>query len=264
MDSQTLNNQKKKKNTGLKIIIGIVLVLILVAEIVFAIFVGKASEEAKELKSEANDTQAQALLIKENAEKKEDELKKREDTAKDKEKSLKKKEDELKAREERLLKQETAEEDYKLLYNTAYTIMLTAYDVIVDDTELLLDVWYNAIYEKKDKRTDKFVRPGGVFVSDFNDALGNLYDDEVFSESLDTLIEASDTITELMKDLKNPPESYEKAFDEMMKLYESYISFANIPVYAQGSYNSVKENYSKALKDTETGLTRAGIYVDVD
>ena len=33
---------------------------------------------------------------------------------------------------------------------------------------LIKQVWYNAIYEKRDDKTDKYTRPKGYFVSDFN------------------------------------------------------------------------------------------------
>jgi len=44
-----------------------------------------------------------------------------------------------------------------------------------------------AIYEKRDDKTDKYTRPKGYFVSDFNDALGNLYADSSFSSKISSI-----------------------------------------------------------------------------
>ena len=60
--------------------------------------------------------------------------------------------------------------------------MLSGASDAESSANLIKQVWYNSIYEKQDDETDKYTKPDGYFVSDFNDALGNLYSDESFSK----------------------------------------------------------------------------------
>lgn len=45
-------------------------------------------------------------------------------------------------------------------------------------------VWRNSIYQQQDESTDPYTMENGVFLEDFNDALGNLYNDSVFATRL--------------------------------------------------------------------------------
>ena len=48
--------------------------------------------------------------------------------------------------------------------------MLTGASDAESSANLIKQVWYNAIYEKRDDKTDKYTRPKGYFVSDLYDA----------------------------------------------------------------------------------------------
>lgn len=69
------------------------------------------------------------------------------------------------------------EEYYGNLELATYT-MLTGASEAESAGNLIKQVWYNAIYEEKDDDTDNYTRPEGSFVSDFNEALGNLFTDK--------------------------------------------------------------------------------------
>lgn len=75
-------------------------------------------------------------------------------------------------------------EEYSDNLNLATVTMLTGASDAESSANLIKQVWYNAIYEKRDDETDKYTRPKGYFVSDFNDALGNLYADSSFSSKV--------------------------------------------------------------------------------
>ena len=64
--------------------------------------------------------------------------------------------------------------------------MLTGASEAESAGNLIKQVWYNAIYEEKDDDTDNYTRPEGSFVSDFNEALGNLFADSSFSSQMNT------------------------------------------------------------------------------
>lgn len=67
---------------------------------------------------------------------------------------------------------------------------------------LTLRVWGNAIYEDIDNETDKYTRPNGYFVSDFNEALANLYADSGTKDTIDDIENNQASIKELIKNYK--------------------------------------------------------------
>lgn len=78
-------------------------------------------------------------------------------------------------------------------------------------------------------------KPDGYFVSDFNDALGNLYSDESFSRKISSIKDNQDTVGGLMKELKNPPDEYKEAYDALSVFYEAYILLTNCAIDPSGS-----------------------------
>lgn len=83
-------------------------------------------------------------------------------------------------------------EEYSDNLNLATVTMLTGASDAESSANLIKQVWYNAIYEKRDDETDKYTRPKGYFVSDFNDALGNLYADSSFSSKVSSIEDNQD------------------------------------------------------------------------
>lgn len=110
-------------------------------------------------------------------------------------------------------------EEYSDNLQLAAVTMLTGASDAESSANLIKQVWYNAIYEKRDDKTDKYTRPKGYFVYDFNDALGNLYADSSFSSKISSIEDNQDTVNGLMKKLKNPPDEYKDAYDAVSDLY---------------------------------------------
>ena len=72
-------------------------------------------------------------------------------------------------------------EKYGTNLNMAAYSMLSGASDAETCGNLIKQVWYNAIYKESDSTTNKYTKPDGYFVSDFNDALQNLFSDSSFS-----------------------------------------------------------------------------------
>lgn len=153
-------------------------------------------------------------------------------------------------------KKKAAEEYAQRVEEYADNLELATYSMLsgASDAEtcgnLIKQVWYNAIYEEKDDETDKYTRPNGYFVSDFNDALGNLFLDTSFQSKISSIEENQKTVASLMKELKNPPEEYKDAYEAISELYDAYISLTNLATDPSGSLQTFSTNFNDA--DTET------------
>lgn len=152
-------------------------------------------------------------------------------------------------------------EDYQEDYNNLVYLMYD--DAAQTETmcNLIIDVWHNAIYEVSDSETDKYTKVRGRFVSDFNDALANLYSDDDFSEQLNALIENQQWTREEMKNMTTPPEGFDKAYNALEEVYRTYLSFTNLVIYLDGSYNSFSDDFGKLDKDFVASMNAAALYV---
>ena len=126
-------------------------------------------------------------------------------------------------------------EEYGTNLNLAAYSMLSGASDAETCGNLIKKVWYNAIYKESDSKTDKYTKPDGYFVSDFNDALQNLFSDSSFSGQIADINSNKDTVNSLMKKLKNPPEEYKDAYEALSKLYDAYISLTNLATDPTGS-----------------------------
>ncbi len=111
---------------------------------------------------------------------------------------------------------------------------------------LIKSVWYNAIYEERDSSTDKYTRPDGYFVDDFNDALGNLFSDSSFVDKINGIKDNQDSVARYIKELRNPPEEFEEAYDAVKNCYDAYLTFTNLVVSPTGSLTSFSSNFNDA------------------
>ena len=144
-------------------------------------------------------------------------------------------------------------EEYSDNLELATFTMLSGASDAESSANLIKQVWYNSIYEKQDDETDKYTKPDGYFVSDFNDALGNLYSDESFSRKISSIKDNQDTVGGLMKELKNPPDEYKEAYDALSVFYEAYISLTNCAIDPSGSL----QTYSSSFNDADTNTLNA-------
>ena len=109
-----------------------------------------------------------------------------------------------------------------------------------------LSVWHNAIFETSDPETDKYTRPDGRFVDDFNTALDNLYSDSSYNQIIEDIQNDKAEILAKMKEMNNPPKGCEEEYKALKDCYEAYMTFANIVVSPSGSYNSVSKEFHEA------------------
>lgn len=153
-------------------------------------------------------------------------------------------------------------EEYSDNLKLATVTMLTGASDAETSANLIKQVWYNVIYEKRDDKTDKYTRPKGYFVSDFNDALGNLYADSSFNSQISSIEDNQDTVNELMKKLKNPPNEYKDAYDAVSDFYDAYISLTNCATDPSGSLQTYSSTFNDADTNTLNAYKAMKIYLD--
>ena len=142
--------------------------------------------------------------------------------------------------------------EYQAKYNRLVSDILDNSVEIENQGNLIVQVWNNAIYNKDDATTDKFTKVNGQFVSDFNDALNNLFNDQEFADSISEITEKNNQIRLDMKDMTNPPEGYGDAYQALKEYYENYIDFYNTVINCEGSLNS----FSDEFHETDSALAK--------
>lgn len=157
--------------------------------------------------------------------------------------------------------QKQSEEYGTNLNMAAYSMLSGASDAEICGN-LIKQVWYNAIYEKSDSKTDKYTKPKGYYVSDFNDALQNLFSDSSFSSQIADINDNKDTVNSLMKKLKNPPEEYKDAYESLSKLYDVYISLTNLATDPTGSLQTYSQNFNDADNETLNCYNALKMYLE--
>lgn len=139
-------------------------------------------------------------------------------------------------------------QEYVTNLNTITYTMLDGCSKAETCCNMIKSVWSNAIYEEEDKKTDKYTRPYGFFLSDFNDALENLFDDSSFLSKVDNVSDNQDMVNSLMKKMKKPPEEYKEAHDKMLEFYDEYIILTNLATNPSGSL----QTYSNSFNESDT------------
>lgn len=118
-----------------------------------------------------------------------------------------------------------------------------------DCCNLIVQVWNNAIWQKKDSVTDKYTKPDGYFVTDFNEALDNLFADSDFNTQIGSIKGNQKTVNSIIGQLKNPPEEYKAAYEALSECYDAYRTFTNMAINPTGSLNTFSADFDAA--DTE-------------
>lgn len=153
-------------------------------------------------------------------------------------------------------------EEYGTNLNMAAYSMLSRASDAETCGNLIKQVWYNAIYKESDSTTNKYTKPDGYFVSDFNDALQNLFSDSSFSGQIADINSNKDTVNSLMKKLKNPPEEYKDAYESLSKLYDAYISLTNLVTDPTGSLQTYSQNFNDADNETLNCYNALKMYLE--
>lgn len=150
---------------------------------------------------------------------------------------------------------------YQSEYNKLVFNMLDDAALAENMGNLIVKVWHNAIWNTSDEETDRFTKVNGSFVTDFNDALGNLFNDEEYAQNDSLLYRNRQQVKEEMKSMLNPPEGYENAFRALENMYNAYISFTNIILQCNGSLESFSSDFREADETLSDFYHAAELYV---
>lgn len=149
-----------------------------------------------------------------------------------------------------------AEQIYKQSYNeyidNLYLVQLSMFNGAAKAESicnLVSQVWKNTIYKEKSYKTDDYTRPNGYFVSDFNIAITNFYDDSSTKNKIGDIKSNQDRVQELMKTLKSTPEGLDKCYETVLGLYTAYKGFTDLAISPTGSLQSYNESVNKRTSD---------------
>ena len=152
---------------------------------------------------------------------------------------------------------------------TYYNNMVDLANTMIDGAQkaenagnTIVGVWNNAIYQKRNDKTDKYTMANGRFVDDFNVALDNLFADEEFMQSLSDIQTRQAEATDLMKKMKNPPDKYAEAAAALKECYYNYIKFISCVIDPRGSLNSFSEDFVKYDEAVADSLQKLELYFD--
>ena len=150
-------------------------------------------------------------------------------------------------------------------YSNMETVSFTMLDGATkaeDAGNLIKSVWYNAIFEERNSETDKYTMKNGKFVDDFNDALSELFADENFSNSISEIVTNQSDVTNLMKQLKEPPKKYEEAYSVLKVYYDNYLKMTKIVINPTGSLNTFSEDFNTYDNNTVDSYEKMKLYLD--
>ncbi|MDO4844986.1 MAG: zinc ribbon domain-containing protein [Oscillospiraceae bacterium] len=151
---------------------------------------------------------------------------------------------------------------YQENLNSAYYLMLNGAADAENCGNLVYKVWYNCIHEEHDEKTDKYTTVGGYsFFSDFNVALNKLFSDSDYQSKIDGIKQNQKAASILMKELRNPPEEWEDAYDDLQAYYNSYITLTNLAISPKGSLNTFSSNFNDADSEVLKCLDRMKLYI---
>jgi len=128
---------------------------------------------------------------------------------------------------------------------------------------LIHDVWYNTIYEEDDSKTDKYTKDSnGKFYDDFNTSLLMLMLSDSFTSDIDDIKSNQEQVQKMMKDMKNPPEGYQDAYDALKDFYDAYTKLVNLAIDPSGNLSSYTSNFNEADSETINTYKAALLYVE--
>lgn len=154
-------------------------------------------------------------------------------------------------------------EQYYSNLESATSLMLTGAAKAESNGNLIKSVWYNTIYEEYDSETDKYTRSNGYgFNDDFNDSLEALFSDQSFKDEIFEIESNQARVSEIMKELQNPPEEYAEAYQAIKKLYDSYLELTNLAINPTGSLRTYSENFNNADSETLQNYEAMTLYLE--
>lgn len=148
--------------------------------------------------------------------------------------------------------------NYKENLSSAVSAMLLGGIEAEDAGSLIYNVWHDAIYDDYNSETYKYTSG----TSDFNEALSNLFADEDFKATQDSIKTNQDTVESLMRDLSNPPSEYEDAYAALKECYDAYLEFTNLATNPTGSLSTYTSSYNSAQSSFINAYDAMDLYTD--
>lgn len=155
-------------------------------------------------------------------------------------------------------------EEYQNNLSEAVSTMLSGASKAEKAGNLVHSVWSNAIYEKEDDETDKYVKDSDFIyfkALDFNDALANLYADSSFQTDISAIEYNQKKVQSYMKELKNPPSEFEEAYEALKKFYDAYNELVGCATNPTGSLSTYTSSFNEADSNTLNCYKAMDIYI---
>lgn len=153
-------------------------------------------------------------------------------------------------------------EQYKEDLSTITYKMLNGAAQAENCGNLIHKVWSNTIWKDEDPETDKYTKKNGVFNDSFNDSLSILFNDPDFIKKTDDLEQNKDEVNKLIQKMKNPPQEWEDAYNDLKDFYDDYLILTNLCTNPSGNLQTYSTNFSNADADTVNGYNRVKSYLD--
>lgn len=125
--------------------------------------------------------------------------------------------------------------------------MLTSATLAETLMNLTSRVWSDAIYERFSSDTYFWTINEYHRYNDFDTALQKMFEDGTVKKNVRTISESQERVILMMKDLNNPPKSYEKVHEAMLELHAAYQSATDLAINPQGNLNSFSENSTEKI-----------------
>lgn len=81
-------------------------------------------------------------------------------------------------------------------------------------------------------------------------------------EELDLLTQELDKVSELVSELKNPPEKYESEYNSLLKIFENYNSFNSLATSPVGSYIEYSKNINSFYETISSKTQTLKLQID--
>ena len=162
-----------------------------------------------------------------------------------------------------LLLKNNSENEYYNNLEAATNLMLAGAAEAEQAGNLIKAVWYNTIYEEYDSETDKYTMSNGFgFNDDFNDSLDALFSDQTFKNQITDIEMNQMSVANIMKELQNPPEEYEDAYEAIKALYDSYLELTNLATNPSGSLRTFSDNFNNADSESLQRYESMKMYIE--
>lgn len=150
------------------------------------------------------------------------------------------------------------QEELKQVAERIQEYAVDAYEVAAAEES----VWRNSIYQQQDESTDPYTMENGVFLEDFNDALGKLYGDSDFQSKGAFIDSNRKSVAESMSRLKDAPEGYEDAYQALKAYYDAYIRLTNLALNSAGyTYSDFNSELGDLNRELDTCYLTIATYV---